>query len=596
MTERVKFNATSADKLGLALSGGGFRAALFHIGTLARLAELDLLRHMQVLSTVSGGSIIGAMYYLKLKQLLEHSRPDGLEPSPAAYIKLIEELEEEFLLGVQTNIRVRIFLNPFKTAKLLLSDDYSRSDRLSELYHETFYQPIWDGPQKSFLDWVLDVLCIKDPRAIFLKELKIYPSGMQVGFDIRAYNTTAEYKIPILALNATTLNSGEHWKFTASSVGVAAPPGENHPSLTLYPQLYFDDPGLTPQQRDKLNSLTLSDAVAASACVPALFTPLPIHDLYLPVDGEEVVVELVDGGVFDNQGLTAIREEHCTHIICSDASGQLDYDRTPSSKEISVLFRSNDILMERIRGLETRNLRENPNTGFWHLRDNFEGTNEFPAFSGPAESSDEFSNGQIYLLSSIRTDLDAFSDIEARALMYDAYCLCDSFINHSSGLNAAPSGNWKFLQIRNEITSDPARLIKFLSVARDRFFKTYRLMGLQGRIFGGILIAAALVALWWALTYLIGITQEYLTMIGSPAVFAGILILVLAAWLILKRLPKRIRMFKKLADAIRVVRTGKVLGAIYPFAIVTAIGSAITYFHLKVINPIYLRLGSQGKP
>ncbi|MCP5188758.1 MAG: hypothetical protein H6991_13405, partial [Pseudomonadales bacterium] len=37
-----------AGKLGLALSGGGFRAALFHIGVLARLAECDLLRHVAV--------------------------------------------------------------------------------------------------------------------------------------------------------------------------------------------------------------------------------------------------------------------------------------------------------------------------------------------------------------------------------------------------------------------------------------------------------------------------------------------------------------------------------------------------------------------
>ncbi|MDH3442076.1 MAG: hypothetical protein OEM63_15055, partial [Gammaproteobacteria bacterium] len=37
-------------KLGLALSGGGFRASLFHLGVLARLAEQDLLRHVHVLS------------------------------------------------------------------------------------------------------------------------------------------------------------------------------------------------------------------------------------------------------------------------------------------------------------------------------------------------------------------------------------------------------------------------------------------------------------------------------------------------------------------------------------------------------------------
>ena len=70
-----------AGKLGIALSGGGFRAALFHIGVLARLAERDLLRHVALISTVSGGSIIGAFYYLKVKQLLEGERSDALKPT-----------------------------------------------------------------------------------------------------------------------------------------------------------------------------------------------------------------------------------------------------------------------------------------------------------------------------------------------------------------------------------------------------------------------------------------------------------------------------------------------------------------------------------
>jgi len=57
-------------KLGLALAGGGFRASLFHLGVLRRLAELDLLRYVEVLSTVSGGSIIGTLYVLHLKNAL----------------------------------------------------------------------------------------------------------------------------------------------------------------------------------------------------------------------------------------------------------------------------------------------------------------------------------------------------------------------------------------------------------------------------------------------------------------------------------------------------------------------------------------------
>ncbi len=59
------------EKLGLAFSGGGFRASFYHIGVLAQMAEHGLLRHVEVISTVSGGSIIGALYYLHLKKLLE---------------------------------------------------------------------------------------------------------------------------------------------------------------------------------------------------------------------------------------------------------------------------------------------------------------------------------------------------------------------------------------------------------------------------------------------------------------------------------------------------------------------------------------------
>lgn len=44
-------DAPAAPQLGLALPSGGFRAASFHIGLLARLAEGDLLRHADAIST-----------------------------------------------------------------------------------------------------------------------------------------------------------------------------------------------------------------------------------------------------------------------------------------------------------------------------------------------------------------------------------------------------------------------------------------------------------------------------------------------------------------------------------------------------------------
>lgn len=47
-------------RLGLALSGGGFRAAAFHLGVFRKLQELRLLEKIDLFSCVSGGSIAGA--------------------------------------------------------------------------------------------------------------------------------------------------------------------------------------------------------------------------------------------------------------------------------------------------------------------------------------------------------------------------------------------------------------------------------------------------------------------------------------------------------------------------------------------------------
>ena len=49
-------------KIGLSLSGGGFRAVAFHLGVLRALHDRGVLEHLDVLSTVSGGSLIGAMW------------------------------------------------------------------------------------------------------------------------------------------------------------------------------------------------------------------------------------------------------------------------------------------------------------------------------------------------------------------------------------------------------------------------------------------------------------------------------------------------------------------------------------------------------
>ena len=55
--------------IGLALSGGGFRATLFHIGALWRINELGLFPELREITSVSGGSITAAFLGLRWSRL-----------------------------------------------------------------------------------------------------------------------------------------------------------------------------------------------------------------------------------------------------------------------------------------------------------------------------------------------------------------------------------------------------------------------------------------------------------------------------------------------------------------------------------------------
>ena len=59
----------SEDGVALSLSGGGYRAMVFHVGALWRLNEVGLLRKLKRISSVSGGSITAGVLALSWKNL-----------------------------------------------------------------------------------------------------------------------------------------------------------------------------------------------------------------------------------------------------------------------------------------------------------------------------------------------------------------------------------------------------------------------------------------------------------------------------------------------------------------------------------------------
>jgi predicted acylesterase/phospholipase RssA len=396
--------AARRGKVGLALSGGGFRASFYHLGVLARLAEADVLRHVDVLSTVSGGSIVGAHYYLLLRQLLEHKEV----PTRDDYVDLVADLQRQFRAGVNENVRMRGLSNLPTALKLLFLPNYTRSDRMAELYDELLYQRTEKG-RKRFA----------------MSSLRVTPAGEQPEFNPRYSNWRRSARVPALLINATCLNTGHSWHFTANWMG--EPPeliGEEVDKNERLRRLRYDKaPGH--------EALSLGFAVAASACVPGIFEPLRLPGVY---PGR--LVRLVDGGVHDNQGVDALLGQGCDFILCSDGSGQMGDENRPPNGPVGTPKRSMDILMKRVREAEHADLDNRVITGsrrglfFVHLKAELPADNvdwvgcDDRTRPQPRKPTSYGIDQQVQrLLSGIRTDLDSFSEVEACALMTSGYAM-----------------------------------------------------------------------------------------------------------------------------------------------------------------------------
>ena len=467
-----------SEKVGIGLSGGGFRAALYHIGVLARLAELDMLRHLEVISCVSGGSIIGAYYYLKVKNLIESK--DDEDITSEDYIALVKEIEVDFLEKVQKNLRQEVFTNLFANAKMSFSKYYSRTHRLGELYEKYFYAPL-----------------VKDGKTpVFINTLKIIPAEKDAqgniapmeNFSIKKDNWYRRNKIPNLVLNATSLNTGHNWQFTATWMG--EPPASLQPEIDMKSRLrrmyYTDAP-------EAYQNFRLGYAVASSSCVPGLFAAFSMPDLYPDVD-----LKLVDGGVHDNQGISSLIEQECKFMIVSDASGQLSEENTIlNAGPLYTIKRTNGILQERIRENEFMEISTRyrssqlSNLKFMHLRKNlypspisWHGCNEPLHF---LSAGIDFEKNTITpykidakiqdLISKIRTDLDAFSEQEAYALMYSGYQMTKYEFRQGKEPMEAPPESWRFFSVAEEMLhpEPTGKLTSVLTMASSLFGKVLQI-------------------------------------------------------------------------------------------------------------------------
>jgi predicted acylesterase/phospholipase RssA len=489
-------------KVGLGLSGGGFRASLFHIGVLARLAEVDMLRHVEVLSCVSGGSIIGAHYYLEVRKLLQEKADKQITRED--YIAIIKRLQDDFLAGVRQNIRTRVAASLKANLKMIVFGNYSRSERVGDLYETEIYSRVADGGNQG-LRW--------------LNELAINPRDPPDHFEPKSDNWRRSAKVPILILNATALNTGHNWQFTTSWMGEPPQSGNANSDIDAnerFRRMYYEE--APPEHR----RIRLGHAVAASACVPGLFEPLVLAGLY-----PDRTVRLVDGGVHDNQGIASLLESNCTVLLISDGSGQTSSQKDPSNSFIGVPLRTSSILMARVREAEFNNLDSRLQASllrglmFLHLKKdletlsvpwrNCEDPDESPSLSA---LSDLTSYGILkkiqLLLSGIRTDLDSFSEVEAFALMTSGYRMTEhEYARTIKGFPAPVSepGIWRFLDIERPMKqihgceASHKELARLLKVGSRSAFKIWTLEPVLRyvAIVLGMVLTCALT--WWSVTH-----------------------------------------------------------------------------------------------
>ena len=436
--------SVSVGKVGLALSGGGFRASFYHLGVLARLAELDVLRHVEVLSCVSGGSIVGTCYWLSLRERL-------LAPEPIQrddYTRIVKSLIDHFRKAVATDLRGKIQPAAFQlTWRILWHGQKGAIDPEigAKALTERFYRPLLPGT-----------------GPLYMHDLKFTPPDYEcedgAEFNPTKHNWLRPHKVPALVINATTLNTGHAWQFTPTWMGES--PGAIYPSADAVPRLewslYSPDDGW---------KIEVGRAVAASACVPFVFAPLKLDTAY---DG--VQVHLIDGGVHDNQGTVALLAMNCNVLLVSDASGQLMFE-SGSGSMTDYAHRAMDTLMERVRLANYADLSARVRSGllrgmmFLHMKDGLDANVKRLRFSRDSYSMEQTlvsSCGVLKTfqkaLAELRTDLDDFTADESLSLMACGYQMAARTYSANKEKLGELSGNlvksdWVFDQHLALITS-----------------------------------------------------------------------------------------------------------------------------------------------
>lgn len=297
-------------RFGIALSGGGYRAAGFHLGTLKKLSELGLMSNVDVMSTISGGSITGAAYCLHKGSFQDFEN------------KMIRSLSEKNVIGYLLTswgfIRlVIIVLMAFILTIILLFSKWA---------------PLAIFPMPTVLFLILKYQFALLPVSEMVE--KAYDKFFYHGATLKDL-----CEKPEIAIGSTNLHTGRQFTFSKRKM-------EDSYYAFMKPTVKFNG-----------QDFPISRAVIASSCVPFAFTPIEIEAKYFSdvEQSKSIKPRLIDGGVYDNQGIHKIAQPNssyaCDVILVSDAGNNLILDGFYNNT-ITLLLRTVNLFMGRIKNFQ----------------------------------------------------------------------------------------------------------------------------------------------------------------------------------------------------------------------------------------------------
>ncbi len=361
----------------LCLSGGGFRATLFHLGVIHRLNELGVLAKLSTITSVSGGSILNGVLATRWSRL-------NFDPAAGTYTNVEQEIGVPVRDFCSRDLRTKVLLgtrlNPVNLG-VLMRDWFSVSANF-----------LAEGYEPLFNDCRLAAIPEPGPQA---------PRFIFCSTNVRTGACWHFHAGPRARMGDYYVGYCDAWCVRVSDAVAASsafPPGFSALRLKMPPADKVTR--IDPWGEERSISAKRKEEHASSS-KPILLT---------------------DGGVYDNLGVEPVWNRYKT-LLVSDAGRP--FESVPDSGQgiLTRLKRASDISMEQVAAVRKR----------WLVNDFIAGKRTGAIWTLSTLLEDfkltdacGYGDGVRKLLHRVRTDLDAFTEGEMACLENHGYSLADA--------------------------------------------------------------------------------------------------------------------------------------------------------------------------